>query len=74
MEAGGLKSLLTLLKSSQDEIIHRVAAGAIANLAMNGKLPFLKHVICNCMTTLLLSSEVEDLNFFPLISANLLVS
>ncbi|XP_054810704.1 kinesin-like protein KIN-UA isoform X2 [Prosopis cineraria] len=35
VEAGGLKSLLTLLKSSQDEIIHRVAAGAIANLAMN---------------------------------------
>ncbi|XP_028785381.1 kinesin-like protein KIN-UA isoform X3 [Neltuma alba] len=35
VEAGGLKSLLMLLKSSQDEIIHRVAAGAIANLAMN---------------------------------------
>lgn len=35
VEAGGLKSLLTLLKRSQDEIIHRVAAGAIANLAMN---------------------------------------
>lgn len=36
MEAGGLTSLLTLLKSSGDETIHRVAAGAIANLAMNG--------------------------------------
>ncbi|CAL0311681.1 unnamed protein product [Lupinus luteus] len=35
VEAGGLTSLLTLLKSSQDETIHRVAAGAIANLAMN---------------------------------------
>ncbi|KAI9082692.1 hypothetical protein K1719_035266 [Acacia pycnantha] len=35
VEAGGLKSLLMLLKSSQDEIVHRVAAGAIANLAMN---------------------------------------
>lgn len=27
-----------LLKTSQDETIHRVAAGAIANLAMNGKI------------------------------------
>ncbi|KAI4327053.1 hypothetical protein L6164_019556 [Bauhinia variegata] len=35
VEAGGLTSLLMLLKSSQDETIHRVAAGAIANLAMN---------------------------------------
>lgn len=35
VEAGGLMSLLNLLKSSQDETIHRVAAGAIANLAMN---------------------------------------
>lgn len=26
-----------LLQSSEDETIHRVAAGAIANLAMNGK-------------------------------------
>ncbi|XP_061964960.1 kinesin-like protein KIN-UA [Populus nigra] len=33
--AGGLKSLLTLLRSSEDETIYRVAAGAIANLAMN---------------------------------------
>ncbi|PQQ19947.1 armadillo repeat-containing kinesin-like protein 3 [Prunus yedoensis var. nudiflora] len=35
VEAGGLTSLLMLLKSSEDETIHRVAAGAIANLAMN---------------------------------------
>ncbi|KAL2516815.1 Armadillo repeat-containing kinesin-like protein 3 [Abeliophyllum distichum] len=35
VEAGGLTSLLTLLRSSNDETIHRVAAGAIANLAMN---------------------------------------
>jgi len=40
VEAGGLTSLLNLLKSSHDETIHRVAAGAIANLAMNGKLVF----------------------------------
>lgn len=38
VKAGGLKSLLTLLRSSNDETIHRVAAGAIANLAMNGEL------------------------------------
>jgi hypothetical protein len=38
VEAGGLTSLLMLLRSSEDETIHRVAAGAIANLAMNGKL------------------------------------
>lgn len=37
VEAGGLMSLLRLLRSSEDETIHRVAAGAIANLAMNGK-------------------------------------
>ncbi|XP_031391886.1 kinesin-like protein KIN-UA isoform X2 [Punica granatum] len=35
VEAGGLKSLLILLRSSDDETVHRVAAGAIANLAMN---------------------------------------
>ncbi|PPR89313.1 hypothetical protein GOBAR_AA31384 [Gossypium barbadense] len=35
VEAGGLTSLLLLLGSSEDEMIHRVAAGAIANLAMN---------------------------------------
>ncbi|GAB2274083.1 hypothetical protein Dimus_008853 [Dionaea muscipula] len=35
VEAGGLTSLLMLLRSSDDETIHRVAAGAIANLAMN---------------------------------------
>lgn len=37
MEAGGLASLLMLLRSTEDETICRVAAGAIANLAMNGK-------------------------------------
>jgi len=37
VEAGGLTSLLMLLRNSEDETIHRVAAGAIANLAMNGK-------------------------------------
>ncbi|RZR83671.1 hypothetical protein BHM03_00010347 [Ensete ventricosum] len=35
VEAGGLTSLLMLLRSSEDETIRRVAAGAIANLAMN---------------------------------------
>jgi kinesin family protein 5 len=35
VEAGGLTSLLMLLKNTEDETIHRVAAGAIANLAMN---------------------------------------
>jgi len=37
VEAGGLTSLLNLLRSSDDETVHRVAAGAIANLAMNGE-------------------------------------
>lgn len=36
VEAGGLASLLMLLSNSDDETIHRVSAGAIANLAMNG--------------------------------------
>lgn len=38
VKAGGLTSLLTILRSSNDETILRVAAGAIANLAMNGEL------------------------------------
>lgn len=37
VEAGGLGSLLNLLQSSEDETIRRVAAGAVANLAMNGE-------------------------------------
>lgn len=41
VEAGGLSSLLMLLRSTEDETIHRVAAGAIANLAMNGSFLFL---------------------------------
>jgi hypothetical protein len=53
VEAGGLGSLLNLLQSSEDETIRRVAAGAVANLAMNGKflctlmkieVPFLVHL------------------------------
>ena len=46
MEAGGLTSLLNLLRTSDDETIHRVAAGAIANLAMNGDFnyPFMLHL------------------------------
>lgn len=36
VEAGGLTSLLMLLRSLEDETVRRVAAGAIANLAMNG--------------------------------------
>lgn len=50
VEAGGLTSLLTLLKTSQDETIHRVAAGAIANLAMNGKLVFFLFFATNYFT------------------------
>ncbi|CAI0385519.1 unnamed protein product [Linum tenue] len=37
VEAGGLTSLLMLLRKFEDETVRRVAAGAIANLAMNGK-------------------------------------
>lgn len=36
VEAGGLTSLLMLLRTYEDETIRRIAAGAIANLAMNG--------------------------------------
>ncbi|CAL5381597.1 unnamed protein product [Camellia sinensis] len=35
VEAGGLTSLLMLLRRLEDETVRRVAAGAIANLAMN---------------------------------------
>ncbi|VVA25016.1 PREDICTED: armadillo [Prunus dulcis] len=37
VEAGGLTSLLMLLRSFEDETVRRVAAGAIANLAMNAE-------------------------------------
>ena len=47
VEAGGLGSLLNLLQSSEDETIRRVAAGAVANLAMNGEA----YMFCSsCMT------------------------
>ncbi|XVF23536.1 hypothetical protein REPUB_Repub13aG0047000 [Reevesia pubescens] len=36
VEEGGLDALLTMLRSSQNATILRVASGAIANLAMNG--------------------------------------
>ncbi|CAL0324554.1 unnamed protein product [Lupinus luteus] len=35
VEAGGLTSLLALLRRCEDETVRRIAAGAIANLAMN---------------------------------------
>ncbi|KAK9160591.1 hypothetical protein Syun_006932 [Stephania yunnanensis] len=35
VEAGGFTSLLMPLRGSEDEMIRRVAVGAIANLAMN---------------------------------------
>lgn len=38
VKEGGLDALLMLLESSKDVTVCRVAAGAIANLAMNGKL------------------------------------
>ncbi|KAG2404436.1 Kinesin-like protein [Vigna angularis] len=37
VESGGLTSLLMLLRRYEDETVRRVAAGAIANLAMNGE-------------------------------------
>ena len=46
VESGGLTSLLMVLRSFEDETIHRVAAGAIANLAMNGNChPYFSLVI-----------------------------
>ena len=41
VESGGLTSLLMLLRSFEDETVRRVAAGAIANLAMNGNFAFI---------------------------------
>jgi hypothetical protein len=48
VEAGGLGSLLGLLQNSQDETIRRVAAGAVANLAMNG-IGLLISITCNVL-------------------------
>lgn len=36
VEEGGLDALLSLLETSENTTIHRVTAGAVANLAMNG--------------------------------------
>jgi kinesin family protein 5 len=36
VEEGGLDALLSLLQTSENTTIHRVTAGAVANLAMNG--------------------------------------
>ena len=55
VEAGGLTSLLMLLENSEDETIHRVAAGAIANLAMNGinlKSTFIITILAEKVATL----------------------
>lgn len=46
VDAGGLSSLLMLLRSFEDETVRRVAAGAIANLAMNGTSVFIFFSIC----------------------------
>lgn len=54
VEAGGLTSLLMLLRTYEDETIRRIAAGAIANLAMNGNFDFIvvycspPKLFCNC--------------------------
>ena len=45
VESGGLTSLLMLLRSFEDETVRRVAAGAIANLAMNGNFAFIFFVM-----------------------------
>ena len=41
VDSGGLTSLLMLLRSFEDETARRVAAGAIANLAINGNFAFI---------------------------------
>ena len=38
VEEGGLDALLSLLETSENTTIHRVTAGAVANLAMNGNV------------------------------------
>lgn len=39
--------MLMLLRSYEDETVRRVAAGAIANLAMNGKLSVMVIILIN---------------------------
>lgn len=36
VKEGGLDALLMLLEISKDATVHRITAGALANLAMNG--------------------------------------
>jgi hypothetical protein len=38
VEEGGLDALLSVLETSENTTIHRVTAGAVANLAMNGNV------------------------------------
>jgi len=68
VEAGGLGSLLSLLQSSEDETIRRVAAGAVANLAMNGNTPSLSlspSIFSSSGFTVLLVSSVPALYAQP---------
>ncbi|KAF9625951.1 hypothetical protein IFM89_027819 [Coptis chinensis] len=58
VEVGGLTSLLLLLKSSEDEMIRRVAASAIANLAMNGE--YLMSLINSTLITETNKEELMD--------------
>ena len=56
VDEGGLDALLMLLQSSRNMTILRVASGAIANLAMNGKPDDL--VQCNAFFGLAKSNDV----------------
>lgn len=55
VEAGGLGSLLNLLQCSEDETIRRVAAGAVANLAMNGQATYFFSLYMTRKTGVLIS-------------------
>ncbi|KAG5008375.1 hypothetical protein JHK85_026917 [Glycine max] len=59
VEAGGLTSLLMLLRRYEDETVRRVAAGAIANLAMNGDVDSSVKYVCVCFRLLDLASYFE---------------
>lgn len=60
VESGGLTSLLMLLRRYEDETVRRVAAGAIANLAMNGDVDNSFYVFDNwvLLHTLLLAQFI----------------
>lgn len=59
VQEGGLDSLLSLLRSTRNPTIYRVASGAIANLAMNGIADRFFCLACHIQNGLLVTNVIK---------------